>query len=230
VPLFDQNSSREPPILKSDLQLYEEVAAELKWGEPVEVAAIGVEVNDGIVTLAGNVRFLSSKYEAECAALRVYGVKAVVMRIDVDILASPKRTDAEMVHLVREALGRITDTPSCTVRLKAKRGTITLSGEVEWEHQRSETIRAVRKLPGVQGVVNRLTIRSAVSPRVLKSHIEAVLKRGVFDTTRINVAVQGSEVTLDGSVHTRSARDFAEDSAWTTPGVRIVIDRVTVVS
>jgi osmotically-inducible protein OsmY len=216
--------------LKSDSQLYEDVTAELKWGEAVESAAIEVEVNDGIVTLAGNVRYLSSKYEAECAALRVYGVKAVVMRIDVDVLASPKRTDAEMVRLVREALGRITGAPSCPVRLKAKRGMITLSGEVAWEHQRSETIRAVRKLPGVQGVVNRLTIRSAVSPRVLKSHIEAALERGVVDTTRIDVAVRGAEVTLTGSIHSQSARYFAGNSAWTTPGVRNVIDHMTIAS
>jgi osmotically-inducible protein OsmY len=180
------------------------------------------------VTLAGNVRCLSSKYEAECAALRVHGVKAVVMRIDVDVLGSSKRTDAEMVRLVREALGRIGEAPSCPVRLKAKRGIITLSGEVEWEHQRRETIRAVSELPGVQGIVNYLTIRSSVSPRALKSHIEAALKCGAVDTRKIDVAVRGSEVTLTGSVHAQSARDFAEDSAWSTPGVRNVIYHMTI--
>jgi hypothetical protein len=95
--------------LKSDSQLHDDVTAELKWGQAVEVAAIGVEVNDGVVTLAGNVKYFSSKYEAECAALRVYGVKAGVMRIGVDVVSSPKRTDADIVRLVREILAQIAD-------------------------------------------------------------------------------------------------------------------------
>jgi hypothetical protein len=135
-----------------------------------------------------------------------------------------------VVRLVRETLGLLADAPSCPVRLKAKRGMITLSGEVSWEHQRTETIRAVRKLPGVRGVVNQMTLKSSVSPRVLKSKIEAALKRGAGGTARIDVAVCGAEITLSGAIHSESACELAGNSAWATPGVRNVIDHMTMVS
>ena len=42
-------------IMKTDSQLQKDVLAELKWEPSVNAAQIGVEVKDGIVTLAGHV-------------------------------------------------------------------------------------------------------------------------------------------------------------------------------
>src|SRR5664279_283594 len=41
--------------MKSDLQLEQDVLEELKWEPSVNAADVGVEVKDGIVTLAGHV-------------------------------------------------------------------------------------------------------------------------------------------------------------------------------
>ena len=41
--------------MKTDTQLQQDVIAELKWEPSVNAAQIGVEVKDGIVTLAGHV-------------------------------------------------------------------------------------------------------------------------------------------------------------------------------
>jgi len=40
--------------------------------------------------------------------------------------------------------------------------------------------------------------------------------------------VQGSDVTLTGAVHSWSERELARDSAWNSPGVRNVVDKMTV--
>jgi osmotically-inducible protein OsmY len=62
-----------------------------------------------------------------------------------------------------------------------------------------------------------------------KSDIEAALKRrATNDPRKISVEVQGSNVTLTGSVHSWSERDLARDSAWGSPGVRNVVDKMTV--
>ena len=42
-------------IMKTDQQLQLDVLAELKWHPGVNAARIGVEVRDGVVTLAGHV-------------------------------------------------------------------------------------------------------------------------------------------------------------------------------
>ena len=69
--------------MKTDTQLQQDVAAELKWEPSVNAAQVGVEVKDGIVTLAGHVGSYAEKYDAECAAQRVSGVKALAVEMDV---------------------------------------------------------------------------------------------------------------------------------------------------
>jgi osmotically-inducible protein OsmY len=39
--------------------------------------------------------------------------------------------------------------------------------------------------------------------------------------------VSGTDVTLSGSIHSWAERDLATQSAWKSPGVRQVIDNMT---
>ncbi|PQA79700.1 hypothetical protein C5F52_28930 [Limnohabitans sp. TS-CS-82] len=57
-------------MTKTDSQIQHDVLAELAWEPSVGAAAIGVEVKDGIVTLAGHVASFNEKWEAEHGALR----------------------------------------------------------------------------------------------------------------------------------------------------------------
>ena len=63
--------------MKTDSQLQQDVIAELKWEPSVTAPEIGVEVKDGIVTLAGQVSSYAEKPNAESAIQRVIGVKAL---------------------------------------------------------------------------------------------------------------------------------------------------------
>ena len=63
--------------MKTDKQLQEDVLAELAWEASVNAAHIGVEVDQGIVTLTGHVESFGEKWGAERAAKRVTGVRAV---------------------------------------------------------------------------------------------------------------------------------------------------------
>jgi osmotically-inducible protein OsmY len=46
----------------------------------------------------------------------------------------------------------------------------------------------------------------------------------------IRVDVKGSEITLSGPLYSWAERQMANNSAWNTPGVHSVIDRMTVVT
>ena len=59
----------ESTIVKTDLQLQQDVLAELKWEPSVNAAHIGVKVKDGIVTLAGHADRFAEKHHAEEAAI-----------------------------------------------------------------------------------------------------------------------------------------------------------------
>jgi osmotically-inducible protein OsmY len=69
--------------MKTDAQLQQDVTAELKWEPDISATRIGVEVNKGVVTLAGHVDSYAEKWNAERAALRVAGVMALTMELEV---------------------------------------------------------------------------------------------------------------------------------------------------
>jgi osmotically-inducible protein OsmY len=214
--------------MKTDKQLQHDVIAELSWEPSVNAAHIGVEVSNGVVTLAGHVTNYAEKLNAERAARRVVGVTALAIEMDVKLAGTSKRNDSELASAAVAALQSATYLPN-DVKVKVEGGWITLSGEVEWDYQRQSSVGAVRHLSGVTGVSDQIAIKPKVSATLVKSDIEAALKRRARnDAQKISVDVQGSDVTLTGAVHSWSERDLARDSAWSTPGVRNVFDKMTV--
>lgn len=114
------------------------------------------------------------------------------------------------------------------IKVKVEKGWVTLTGEVEWQYQRQAAAEAIRYLMGVSGVSNQITIKTKVSAPVVKSDIEAALKRRAQqDAHEISVSVHGTDVTLTGTVHSWSERELARNTAWGTPGVRSVVDNTT---
>jgi len=117
----------------------------------------------------------------------------------------------------------------CLVKVKAEKGWITLSGDVEWDYQRKGASDAIRHLMGVTGVSDEIAIKPRASVSAVKADIEAALKRHAkAEAQHITVEVHGSDVTLGGKVHTWSERELAASSAWATPGVRNVVDNITI--
>ena len=53
-------------------------------------------------------------------------------------------------------------------------------------------------------------------------------RRAKSDAKHISVDVRGSDVTLTGTVHSWSERELAANTAWMAPGVRSVVDNITV--
>ena len=215
--------------MKTDTQVQQDVLAELKWEPSVNAAQIGVEVQDGIVTLAGHVSSYAEKWDAERAAQRVSGVRALAIEMDVKLPGSSKRNDADIARSVENALQWTTFLPKDSVKVMVEGGYVTLSGEVDWEYQRKSAERGVRYLMGVTGVSDQIAIKPKLSLSAVKSDIEAALMRGAkADAQKISVEVHGADVTLSGTVRSWWERDRARHSAWGTPGVRNVIDNIAV--
>jgi len=215
--------------MKSDLQLQKDVMAELSWEPTVDSTQIGIAVKDGIVTLAGNVDRFYKKWDAETAARRVVGVKALAVEMEVDLPGPSHRTDEEIVRSVENVLSWMTCLPSNAVSTLCENGWITLFGEVPWEYQREAVHTAVRYLLGVTGVRNQIMIKPTLSLKLEKAEIEIALNRQArIDAACMVVEVHGSTVTLSGSVQSVSERDLAKQLVWRSPGVHKVIDHLTV--
>ncbi|MBT9493167.1 MAG: BON domain-containing protein [Paucibacter sp.] len=214
--------------MKTDSQLQQDVNAELKWEPSVHAARIGVEVKDGVVTLAGQVDSYAEKWSAERAALRVSGVQAMSTELTVHLTSLSKRTDADIAASVENVLEWNSSLPAGGIQVMVEGGWVTLSGDVDWQFQRQAAADSVRFLMGVTGVSNQISIMPTLSATLVKSDIEAALKRtAIEDAKMINVAVRGADVTLSGTVHSWAERETATNSAWGTPGVLSVVDKMT---
>lgn len=217
-------------MIKTDTQIQQDVLAELLWEPSVDAASIGVEVKDGVVTLAGHVGSFNEKWEAESAAQRVGGVKALAIEIDVKLPGSTSRTDADIARSAGNVLDWMTYLPKDAVKVTVEQGWITLKGEVDWAFQKEGAQSSLRSLMGVTGVSDQIVLKGKVSTNAVKSDIEVALQRRAHaEAQDISVSVDGAEVTLAGTVHSLSERSLARRTAWSTPGVHRVVDHMTVV-
>lgn len=212
--------------MKTDLQIQQDVIAELKWEPKVNAAHIGVEVKNGVVTLSGHVDHYAEKWAAEDAAKRVSGVKIIAVEIDVILPTSSKKSDTEIAYAIQNALKWNIYNLSNNINVKVEDGLVTLTGSVEWHYQKDSAENSVRFLTGVRGVFNNIIVKPKISVQTVMADIEKALKRRAHDEAQeITVEVSGDEVTLGGKIHTWGEKNLAIDAAWGVPGVRKVIDK-----
>jgi osmotically-inducible protein OsmY len=214
-------------MIKTDLQLKQDIEAELHWDPKVNAAQIGVTVNEGGVSLLGTVDTYAEKWAAEKATKRVAGVRAVAEELTVKLMGPHQKSDAEIASSAQQALEWDVWVPK-SVTAKIHEGRVTLEGEVEWNFQRHSALRAVRYLTGVSGVTNNITIKASVSVGEVKDNVRAALQRqAAKDASSIHVDTSGGTVTLTGKASSWHVIEDAAAAAWAAPGVTKVVDTVS---
>lgn len=214
----------------TNLDIRQDILDELEFEPSVDAAHIGVAVEKGVATLTGYVHSYAEKIAAEQAALRVKGVHAIAQEIEVRYPSDKKTSDDEIAGRALAVLRWSAVVPPDSVVVKVQGGWVTLSGQVDWNYQRSAAEAELRRLSGVAGVLNKITIKPRLQAPDIKRRIEEALKRSAeVQAQKISVSVRDSTVSLDGYVHDWQERSAVERAAWSAPGVLHVEDRLRIV-
>lgn len=214
----------------TDIDLQEQVLAELALDPAVDSIRIRVAATDGSIALSGTARSYPEKLAAIEAAARVRGVKAVADDIEVELPRSLRRADAQIAaELARER--ESSDSIPKSIRIEVSKGRVTLRGVVESATQRDEAARAVTHIAGVTSISNLIETHPhlEVTPDYVERLIQQALEQlAELDAESIRVTTSDGVVRLRGSVHSFAERRAAERAAESAPGVTKVENEILV--
>jgi osmotically-inducible protein OsmY len=213
-----------------DNAIQQDILDEFAWDPEVEASDVGVEVDDGVVTLTGTVDSYAVKMAAEEAAQRVDGVRAVAN--DLSVRGPLTHNDTDIAKAAADALAANISIPSGAVDITVQNGKVTLRGEVDWIYQRNAAADSIRYLRGVRHVINLIQVKQ---PKVFPSEAEvasgierALVRAAEIDADRIRVKTTDGQVTLSGTVHSLMEKREAGYAAWRAQGVTDVTNNIEV--
>jgi osmotically-inducible protein OsmY len=203
-----------------DIDLHKHVVEELAFDPSVDERTIAVAVSGDVVTLRGFVKSYSQKLAAEKAVKRVRGVHGIAEELTIELPVFHVRNDADLVSSALDALRWNVNVPNDSVLVSAESGELTLTGTVEWHHQREAAQVAVASLAGVTGVRNQIALRAHDGAGDIAAKIHAAFERSAqVDADRVKIELSAGTVTLRGPVHSWAERADAESAAYSIPGV-----------
>jgi osmotically-inducible protein OsmY len=118
-----------------------------------------------------------------------------------------KRIDADIARSVKNILEWNVFIPKDSVGVMVENGWVTVSGHVAADYQRRTAESSIRCLSGVTGVSNQIILKPIVIAAVIKTDIEATLKRrAIAEADAIHVYIHNHEVTLSGKANNLAER------------------------
>lgn len=140
--------------LRSDTDLAHQVVNTLAWDTEVPNQKIKAKIEDGWVTLEGDVDWQFQRNAPERAVRYLFGVKGVSNLLKVKSHASTY----DVAQHITAALARSTEADAKKINVSAASGRVTLTGTVRSWPERADAQRAAWSATGVTEVDNRLAV------------------------------------------------------------------------
>lgn len=129
------------------------IIEQLKWNTEVPEDSVKVKVQDGWVTLSGNVSWHYQKIAVSKAIHRLHHVVGITNLIAI----SPQVSAGDIKELIEKALERNAEVEAEGILIKTEEGKVTLEGHVNSVQERMAVRLAAWSAPGVKDVVDHLS-------------------------------------------------------------------------
>jgi osmotically-inducible protein OsmY len=139
---------------RTDAEIAQAALNAMEWDVWVPNKDVQVIVENGLISLEGQVERQYQKTAAERAVRHLMGVKGVVNKITV----KPKVKSTEVKAKIAAALKRNAEIDAQRIRVEASNGSVILRGEVRSWFEREEAERAAWAAPGVSEVEDHIQI------------------------------------------------------------------------
>ncbi|MEN3354778.1 MAG: hypothetical protein V7640_2936 [Betaproteobacteria bacterium] len=140
---------------RPDPEIARDAVSALKTQLPYSADRIKVVLNNGWVTLEGELEWNYQKERAEEAVRHIKGVKGVMNMI----MLKPKLSPTEIKRKIEEAFKRSAEIDANRIMVETNGSEVILKGSVRSWAEREEAEREAWRAPGVTKVIDQIEIR-----------------------------------------------------------------------
>jgi osmotically-inducible protein OsmY len=199
-------------------QLEQDVMDQLRGDASIDASRIKVSADGNNVVLSGVVDSLHQKMRAREDASRLTGVHEVHDELVVN-KSHNRVSDADLKATAQAGLDANGLVPKGALEVEVDDGWITVNGNVHHYYERQAAEHVVRRLTGVQGITDNITVSNDPSVDVSYAISSALDRDAMVDANAVKVTDVDGAVTLSGTVKTLAEKDQVERSASSAPGV-----------
>ncbi len=138
-----------------DNELAQRAINVLAWDTTIPDEAVKVKVQDGWMTLTGEVQWQYQKMAAETALRKLSGVTGLSNQIAVK---QPSVNVSDIKKRIEEALKRDAELEAHNIHVNVANNVVTLEGRIHNWNERYAAERAAWSAPGVMSVADRLVL------------------------------------------------------------------------
>lgn len=206
-----------------DSEIEQALEKTLQYDPRIDIERVKIQVEEGIVTLFGEVDSLQAKRRAAADARNTIGVWRVRNHLKVRPGIGPHRRpmpdyDAQIANKVRLALLRDPEIEQDEITVTVNNYLVKLEGRVDSEHVKQLAEDVASRIRGVVSIVNQLRVGRSWESRPdeeIRDRIEEELAWSPFvDEDRVVVTVEDGIAALTGVVDDLRERRAATDNAY----------------
>ena len=189
-----------------------------------------VEARGGTVTLSGFVASEGDRTRIEDRVRLVDGVREVKNNLEIrPIQGGDGGPSQQLAVRVQRALKADPTLKNFSFNIGVRGGAVTLTGEVATQEEFDRITEVARAVPGVRAVANELKVKGGPDDDSVRFDVvQALALLDNFDVNTVDVIVEEGVVHLRGSCAARRQVDQALSTILMVPGVKDVVNELTV--